>query len=160
MPVDVFLEINPPVGLDWRWWAIAAALVLVALAIMAVGIQRWRALGRNLDGSPEVSLTELRTSALSRISAATATYHSGGINAQNAVQEMSRATRWFAGTASDGDADYETAAQLNAAARRDPRLVDVATFVSDVQDDSFSPTARPDVDAVADAAKEVIRQWR
>ena len=71
-----------------------------------------------------------------------------------------RTTRWFAGTASNGDADYETAAQLTAAARRDPRLVGVATFVTNVQDDCFSPTARPDVDAVAASATEVIELWR
>ncbi len=160
MPVDVLLEINPPVGLDWRWWAIAGALVLVAAAVMAVGILRWRVLGRSTGGAPEMSLTTLRTDALARISTAAADYHSGGIDAQNAVQEMSRVTRWFAGTASDGDADYETAVQLSAAARRDPRLVEVATFVTSVQADCFSPTARPDVDAVAASAVEVIHQWR
>ncbi len=160
MPVDILLEINPPVGLDWRWWALAAALALVAVAIVAVGILRWRMLGRGADASSETSLTTLRADALARVSEATAAYHSGGINAQNAVQDMGRATRWFAGTASDGDADYETAAQLAAAARRDPRLVDVATFVTSIQDDCFSPTARPDVDAVAASAEEVIQQWR
>lgn len=160
MPVDILLEINPPVGLDWRWWAIAGALALVAVAVMAVGILRWRVLGRGTDGSPDMSLTTLRADALTRISEATAAYHCGGINAQNAVQSMGRATRWFAGTASDGDADYETAAQLSAAARRDPRLLDVATFVTGIQTDCFSPTARPDVDAVAASATEVIHAWR
>jgi len=160
MPADILLEINPPVGLDWRWWAVAGALALVAVAVMAVGILRWRVLGRGTDGSPEMSLTTLRSDALARVSEATAAYHSGGINAQNAVQQMSRATRWFAGTASDGDADYETAAQLSVAARRDPRLLDVATFVTSIQADCFSPTARPDVDAVAASAEEVIHAWR
>ena len=159
MPVDILLEINPPVGLDWRWWAIAGALALVALAVMSMGVLRWRLLGRSNDGSPDTSLITLRTDALARISAAATAYNSGGLNAQNAVQEMSRATRWFAGTASDGDADYETAAQLSAAARRDPRLLDVAAFVTSVQDDCFSATARPDVDAVAASAEEVIHQW-
>ncbi len=160
MPVDVLLEIGPPVGLDWRWWAISAALMLVAVAVMAVGVQRWRMLGRIREGSSDTSLAELRSQALDRIGAATAGYHSGGINAQTAVQEMSRAARFFVGTASDGDADYETAAQLNTAARRDPRLLEVATFVASIQHDCFSPTARPDVDAVAAAAEEVILQWR
>ena len=48
---------------------------------------------------------------------------------------------------------------LRAAARRDPRLEGVATFISAIQDDCFSPTARPDVDAVAASAEEVIRAW-
>ncbi|MGO1385221.1 MAG: hypothetical protein ACTHWA_01970 [Arachnia sp.] len=160
MPVDILLEINPPVGLDWRWWAIAAALVVAAVAVMALGVTRWRALGRTTDGSSDTSLTTLRSDALARVSEAAASYHAGGINAQNAVQEMGRTARWFAGTASDGDADYETAAQLSAAARRDPRLLDVATFVTSIQADCFSPTARPDVDAVAASASGVIHQWR
>lgn len=160
MPVDVLLEINPPVGLDWRWWAIAGAIALVALAIMAMGILRWRVLGRTSDDSPDMSLPTLRSDALARVSAAAAAHNSGGLTAQNAVQEMSRATRWFAGTASDGDADYETAAQLSAAARRDPRLLNVATFVMSIQDDCFSPYASPDVDAVAASAEEVIQRWR
>ena len=160
MPVDILMEINPPIGLDWRWWAIAGALVLVAVTVLAVGVLRWRALDRTPHGSFDMSLAELRSDALARIDAAATGYHSGAIRAQNAVQDMSRTTRWFAGTASNGDADYETAAQLTAAARRDPRLVGVATFVTNVQDDCFSPTARPDVDAVAASATEVIELWR
>ncbi len=160
MPVDVLLEINPPVGLDWRWWAIAGVLTVVALAIMAAGTLRWRALGSNNDGPPDLSLPTLRSEALARVSAAAAAHQTGNLDARNAVQDMGRAARWFAGTASDGDADYETAAQLSAAARRDPRLLDVAAFVTSIQHDCFSPTARPDVDAVAASAEEVIRRWR
>lgn len=160
MPVEVLLEINPPVGLDWRWWAIAGGIALVALAVMGMGVLRWRMLGRTSDFSPDLSLPTLRSSALARISAAAAAHEAGDIDAQNAAQEMSRATRWFAGTASDGDADYETAAQLSAAARRDPRLMDVASFVTSIQHDCFSPSASPDVAAVAASAEEVIQRWR
>lgn len=159
MPVDVLLEINPPVSLDWRWWALAGALALVAVAVTSVGILRWRVLGRSRVVSRDMSLTTLRSQALTWVEQSTAAYHSGEINAQDACQELSRASRWFAGTASDGDADYETAMQLSAAARRDPRLEGVAHFVSAIQSDCFSPTARPDVDAVAAFATEVIQQW-
>lgn len=159
MPADVLLQINPPVGLDWRWWVLAALLALAACGVMAVGILRWRALGRTPVEVLDTSLRELRADALARVSAATADFHDGKTNAQDSCQAIGRAARWFAGTASDGDADYETAAQLTAAARRDPRLQDVATFVAGIQDDCFSPTARPDVDAVAGTAEDVIRQW-
>lgn len=159
MPVDVLLEINPPVGLDWRWWALAAALVMVAVAIMVLGVLRWRALGRTPSPTQDTSLEALRSEALTRVDTARSTHHDGGIDAQRACQDVGRATRWFVGTASDGDADYETSAQLSTAARRDPRLEHVARFIAGIQDDSFSPTARPDVDAVAASAEEVIRQW-
>ncbi|RMB58338.1 hypothetical protein [Tessaracoccus antarcticus] len=160
MPADVLLEINPPIGLDWRWWALVGLLVLLAAAVMAVGVLRWRSLGRGPADTNDTSLRELRSAALSRISTATADYHAGRLNAQDAAQQIGRAARWFAGTASDGDADYETALQLAAAARRDPRLQPVASFVTGIQDQCFSPTAQPDVDAVAGGAEEVIRQWR
>lgn len=159
MPTDVLLQINPPVGLDWRWWALAALMALAACAAMAVGVLRWRTLGRVAVNTPDASLRELRADALARISAATADFHAGRANAQDSCQSIGRSARWFAGTASDGDADYETAAQLSTAARRDPRLQEVATFVAGIQDDCFSPTARPDVDAVATSAQDVIRQW-
>lgn len=159
MPADILLEINPPVGLDWRWWALAGLLVLAALAVMAIGALRWRTLGRGPAEGVDTSLTELRSDALARVSAAATKYHAGSLSAQHACQAVGRATRWFAGTASDGDADYETASQLAAAARRDPRLAAVAAFVAGIQDDCFSPTARPDVDAVAASAEDVIRQW-
>ncbi|MDO5736472.1 MAG: hypothetical protein Q4P15_08355 [Propionibacteriaceae bacterium] len=159
MPADLLLEINPPVGLDWRWWAFVALLALAAVAVMAVGVLRWRRLGGPSGPGIDTSLTQLRSDALDRITSAAAGYHSGKLGAQPACQEMGRTTRWFAGTASDGDADYETASQLAAAARRDPRLLDVSTFIDSIQDDCFSPTARPDVDAVAASAQEVIRAW-
>ncbi len=159
MPGDVLLQINPPIGLDWRWWALVALLALAALAVMAIGVLRWRSLGRGVVGVTDTSLVDLRAAALDRIAAATTGYHAGTLRAQPACQDIGRATRWFAGTASDGDADYETAVQLTAAARRDPRLEGVASFVVGIQEDCFSPTARPDVDAVAASAQEMIRAW-
>ena len=159
MPADILLEINPPVGLDWRWWALVGFLVLAALVVMALGVLRWRALGRSRHDEVDTSLSDLRSEALGRVTTASADYHAGRMNAQHACQAIGRAARWFAGTASDGDADYETASQLADAARRDPRLEGVATFVAGIQDDCFSPTARPDVDAVAASAEEVIRAW-
>lgn len=159
MPIDTLLQIYPPVGLGLRWWGLVALLVLLAVAVMAVGILRWRALGRPDTGQGDTSLEDLRSEALARISSAAASYHTGTARPQDACQAIGRATRWFAGTASDGDADYETAAQLRVAARRDPRLEGVATFIEGIQDDCFSPTARPDVDEVATHAEEVIRQW-
>ena len=159
MPAEILLEINPPVGLDWRWWALAGLLALAALAVMTIGILRWRSLGRGLGNDVDTSLDDLRSAALERVSAAATDYHVGKLSAQHACQSIGRAARWFAGTASDGDADYETALQLAAAARRDPRLEGVATFVAGIQNDCFSPTARPDVDAVATSAQEVIQAW-
>lgn len=159
MPGDVLLELNPPIGLDWQWWALAAALLLAAIAVLTLGVRRWHVLGRPPSVTGDTSLEKLRAEALMRVGAARSTHHDGGIDAQRACQDMGRATRWFIGTASDGDADYETAAQLSAAARRDPRLEHVARFIASIQDDCFSPTARPDVDAVAVSAQEVIRQW-
>lgn len=159
MPGDVLLQINPPIGLDWRWWALVALLTLAALAVMTIGVLRWRSLGRGRGRAVDTSLTDLRAQALERIASAATGYHAGTVRAQPACQDIGRATRWFAGTASDGDADYETALQLAAAARRDPRLEGVAAFVASIQDDCFSPTARPDVDAVAASAQEVIRAW-
>lgn len=159
MPADIVLQIYPPVGLGLRWWGLAALLALLAVAVMAIGVLRWRSLGRVPVPAGDTSLTDLRSEALARISEAAAAFHVGKMRAQDACQSMGRTARWFAGTASDGDADYETAAQLAAAARRDPRLQDVSTFVTGIQDDCFSPSARPDVDAVATSAEEVIRQW-
>lgn len=159
MPIDVFLEINPPVGLGLRWWAIVAALVVVGLLVMLLGVLQWRSLGRRNDVSPDLSLQMLRSQANARISTVAASFGSGTLDAQGACQELSRATRWFAGTASDGDADYETAEQLVSAARRDPRLIPVARFVADIRDDCFSPSATPDVEARAASAKDVITQW-
>ncbi|MEO7588073.1 MAG: hypothetical protein ABIS84_08595 [Arachnia sp.] len=159
MPVDTLLQINPPIGLDWRWWALAGLLVVLAAAVMALGVLRWRALGHGTPEKADTSLADLRADALTRVTSASDAFHAGRVRSQEACQEIGRATRWFAGTASDGDADYETASQLAAAARRDPRLQPVAAFVTGIQDDCFSPTARPDVDAVAASAQEVIRQW-
>lgn len=159
MPADIVLQIYPPVGLGLRWWGLVALLALLAVAVMVIGVLRWRSLGRVSVQGGDTSLTELRSEALVRISDAAADFHVGKLRAQDACQTMGRTARWFAGTASDGDADYETAAQLAEAARRDPRLEDVSTFVTSIQDDCFSPTARPDVDAVAAAAEQVIRQW-
>lgn len=159
MLVDVLLEINPPVGLDWRWSALAAGLVLAAIVVMILGILRWRTLGRTPSLTGDTSLETLRSEALTRVEAARSAHHDGGIDAQRACQDVGRSTRWFVGTASDGDADYETAAQLSAAARRVPRLEHVARFITSIQEDCFSPTARPDVDTVASSAEEVIRQW-
>ena len=159
MPVDVLLQINPPIGLGLRWWGLVALLALLALAVMAIGILRWLSLGRAPVAAVDTSLTDLRSDALARISLSAANFHSGETPAQEACQQIGRTARWFAGMASDGDADYETAAQLGNAARRDPRLQEVATFVTDIQDDCFSAGARPDVDAVATRAEEVIRLW-
>lgn len=159
MLADVLLEINPPVALDWRWWALAVALILVAIAVIVLGLLRWRSLGRAPSASSGTSLETLRQEALARVATARSSHHDGEIDAQRACQKVGRATRWFVGTACDGDADYETAAQLAAAARRNPRLEHVSRFITSIQDDCFSPTARPDVDAVAASAEEVIRQW-
>lgn len=159
MPADVLLQINPPIGLGLRWWGLVALLALMALAVMAIGILLWRSRGRTPVAAVDTSLTDLRSDALARISLAAADFHTGRASAQRTCQQISRTARWFAGMASDGDADYETAAQLSIAARRDPRLQEVAEFVTDIQDDCFSPTARPDVDAVASGAEEVIRLW-
>lgn len=158
MSVDL-LQINPPVDLGGRWWALVALLALIALAVLAVGVLRWRSLGRGTVIAEDTSLEALRADALARVNEAAADHRAGRLHGPHACQAISRATRQFAGTASDGDADYESASQLAAAARRDPRLLPVAAFVASIQDDCFSPTARPDVDAVATSAGEVIGRW-
>lgn len=160
MPVDVLLHINPPVALGVRWWALCAGLALLAVAVLVAGILRWRFLGHSHTGNPDTSMATLRAEALGRIAATTSAFHAGNLKAQSACQAISRATRQFAGTASDGDADFETAAQISTAARREPRLHALASFVTSIQDDCFSPDAAPDVDGVADSARDVIQQWR
>ena len=66
----------------------------------------------------------------------------------------------FIGTVTDGDTDYSSLAQLNWAARRDPRLERVAAFVAGTQAACFDPAVSPDAETVAEQGREVILTWR
>lgn len=148
--------IEPVVASSWWWWLIAVGALVVALAVMAVGVWRWRAL-RPSPPEADTSLERLRESALEQVGA-------DALRAQpkDAAQALSRTVRRFVGVASGGNADYETASQLAAAAERDRRLAPVAALVSDLQEVSFSasPGEGFDVAAHAEQAREVIHAWR
>ena len=148
--------LQPVVAGSWWWWLVAAAAIVVALAVLAVGIWRWRAL-KPLPPEVDTSLERLREAALAQVD----------IDAQletprAAAQALSRTVRRFVGVASGGDADYQTTSQLADAARQDRRLAPVAAVVADWQEASFAAVPSTDFDVVSQAerAREVIRSWR
>ncbi|WP_040284694.1 DUF4381 family protein [Tessaracoccus massiliensis] len=151
MPLELlYREVDYP-----AWWAwLAAALAVCALAVLAVGIWRWRA-SRPGEVAPDDSLERCRSEALTGIEKASAM-----ADPRRACQEISRVTRRFVGLASGGDADYSSAEQLRRAARLDPRLAAVARFAGDTQTACFDPASTPDVDTVAARARRVVDTWR
>ncbi|WP_297742771.1 hypothetical protein [uncultured Tessaracoccus sp.] len=148
--------IEPVVAASRWWWLLAVGALVLALAVLAVGVWRWRAL-RPSPPDVDTSLERLRESALEQVGADALLERP-----KDAAQALSRTVRRFVGVASGGNADYEPASQLAAAAERDRRLAPVAALVSDLQEVSFSasPGDGFDVAARAEQAREVIRAWR
>lgn len=146
--------IHPAVSASGWWWAVAVGALLLAVLLLVVGVWRWHAL-RPRPQPVDDSLDVLRQDALRRIDEAAASPEP-----HDAAQALSRAVRRFVGTASDGDADYSTAEELARDAETDPRLVPAAQFTADLQQAAFAPRTQPDVAAMADRAREVVRAWR
>lgn len=146
--------IHPVVDYPQAWWFAVGACVLLAVAVLALGIWRWRSL-RPAPNQPDSSLEQLRATALQQLDE-----DARNEDSQAACQAMSRTVRRFVGTASGGDADYASAAQLREASRLDPRLQPVSDFINDIQEACFSPSAARDVDAISVRAQEVVAAWR
>lgn len=153
MPLEI-PPIHPVVDYQQHWWWIVIGCVLAACVVLVVGVLRWRAL-RPVSPAADRSLEQLRESALTRL-----VDNARLPDAREACQAMSQTVRRFVGTASAGDADYSSAAQLRAAARIDPRLEPVATLVTDMQEACFAPSPTADVAAFERRAREVIQGWR
>ena len=152
----VLPPIEPVVATSWWWWLVAIGALVLALAVLTVGVWRWRAL-RPSPPEADTSLERLRESALEQVGA-----DARLAQPRDAAQALSRTVRRFVGVASGGNADYETASQLAAAAERDQRLAPVAALVSDLQEVGFAASLDDDFDVAAHAeqAREVIRAWR
>ena len=148
--------IEPVVAASWWWWLVAIGALILALGVLAVGVWRWRAL-RPSPPEADTSLERLRESALEQVDADARLGQP-----KDAAQALSRTVRRFVGVASGGNADYETASQLAAAAEHDRRLAPVAALVSDLQEVGFAASLDDDFDVAAHAerAREVIRAWR
>lgn len=148
--------IEPVVAASWWWWLVAIGALVLALAVLTVGVWRWRAL-RPSPPEADTSLERLRESALEQVDADARLGQP-----KDAAQALSRTARRFVGVVSGGNADYETASQIAAAAERDRRLAPVAALVSDLQEVGFATSLDDDFDVAAHAerAREVIRAWR
>lgn len=157
MPGDLLLlELHPPVAHSWWWWLVVAGLVVAALGLGSVGIWRWRMLSRPHEETIDDSLTQLRDAALRRIDR----IRTSDAPATERARLIGRVAREFVGTVGDGDADYQSAAQLRVEALKDPRLEPVATLAARVDAHAFGGADDAAVDELARAAKEVIQGWR
>ena len=152
MPGEL-LELQPPVALAWWWWLVVAGLVLMAAALGFLTFRLWPT--TRTVAAPDDSLAEVRSQALEAISSALE-----APAPHLACQRVVAAVKGFIGTVTDGDTDYSSLAQLNWAARRDPRLERVAAFVAGTQAACFDPAVSPDAESVAEQGREVILTWR
>lgn len=147
------LELQPPVSLAWWWWLIVVGLLLVGAALTFIAAWVWRR--RPRPTAPDDSFTEVREQALAAVDEA---LHAP--SPRLACQRVVAAVKRFIGTVADTDTDFRSHAQLDAAARRDPRMVPVAQFVAVTLADCFDPAADPDAEHVAERGREVILAWR
>lgn len=154
MPLRV-LELHPAVPQSWWWWLVVAALLLAGIALMWVGVARWRRLRRVDPEGADDTLERLRAEAMAEIDlGARATPPEEG------ARLIGLAVRRFAGIASDGDADFLTTAQLRVASVKDPGLAPVHALSQRVDGLAYGGAQPSEVADLADAAREVILAWR
>lgn len=153
MPAEL-LELHPAVPQAWWWWLVLASLFLVGAGLALVGLLRWRTLSRVEQTPVDDSLVRLRAAALGEVAAA----DQGDPMEQ--ARLIGRAVRRFAGVAVDGDADYQTTAQLRIAAAKDPDLVEVFEISATVDRLAYRSASEAEVAALAERAREVILAWR
>lgn len=151
MPVA---EIYPPTMPSPWWWAVVAVSLLAALAMVARGILVWHRAGREQSTGPD-DLAQLRSETLASIDEALAQDSDPA-----AARALSVAVRRFVGLAGDTDADFQSADQLQFAARLDPRLRPAADLVTGLQDAAFGIDSGWDRHGHAELAREVVARWR
>lgn len=146
-------DLHPIATMPAWWWLILGALAIAGISFLSIAALQLRRRPEPVE--PDDSLGTLRAATLAAIDAATR-QEPGTAACRSVVAEARR----FVGIVTDSSVDYLSDTQLSWAARRNPRLLPIAQLVHDTQEWCFSPTATPDVDDVADRAREVVREWR
>ncbi|MDK9666522.1 hypothetical protein FAM15333_001272 [Propionibacterium freudenreichii] len=165
----IALDINPPIMPGGWVWTLAAVLLLAA-GLGAFGIRRAaRRRAARARARRPLDLAGLRARALSEIDHVDADLTAGRIDARVARQQLSAIVRRFVGTAGNGDADFQSLAELQATALRDPALRPAAEFVAGGYQESFAApgtgnaTAEENGPATVDRAlreaRQVVRRW-
>lgn len=153
MPVDL-PELHPALAQSWWWWLVVAGLVVAGLALITVGIVRWRTLRRVAPVISDDSLERLREATLAAVDEVPAA------DPAERVRLIGREVRRFAGIATDGDADFQTTAQLRIAAAKDPVLQPVFELSETVDRLAYGGATEAQAGQLAERAREVIRSWR
>ncbi|QXT63604.1 hypothetical protein [Tessaracoccus palaemonis] len=155
MSADLLETIHPAVPVTWWWWVVFAGLVVLAAALLTLGITRWRSLRRETPPAADRSLDLVRQETLSLVDEAMA-----AAEPTERARLIGRAVRRFAGLALDSDADYQTAGQLRLAAVKDPRLIRVSGLADEVDHLAYGEPDAAAVDGLAARVREAVTTWR
>jgi hypothetical protein len=161
LPFDLLAarDVYPPVDYSPWWWLVVAGCVL---GIVAVGWWARRSLrGLRPPATPRDALEALRGETLARLAALEASYAAGDLGPADAHQRLGAEVRRFAGTATNGDADYRVLPELRLAAVKEPRLEPVVWLLAVLEAAAFEPagTTSPPSPPVFARAREVVEQW-
>lgn len=151
-------EIYPPASYSPWWWVVVAVCLLGI-----VGVIWWarRSLRTVSPTTTREDLVErLRGQTLAQIDRIAASVASGKVTTADGAALLSAEVRRFAGTVTNGNADYLVLPELRREAARDLRLAPVVEVVESAEDAAFAPGRRDGVlDLLADRAREVVRGW-
>ncbi|MCR1785898.1 hypothetical protein KVF89_25410 [Nocardioides carbamazepini] len=153
-------SVYPPESYSPWWWLVVALCLLGMLAVLWWARRALRTLD---DGDGGGALLEkVRGETLARIDGIAAALASGDLTTARAAARLSAEVRRFAGTVTNGNADYLVLPELRRAALVDARLEPVVAVVAGVESTAFAPSG-PSGDAglagAFEQAREVVRQW-
>jgi len=149
-------QVNPPVGYVW-WWLVLAGSV-AGLAVLWWWARR---ILRQTDGLGTTSLLEqVRAQTLAEIDAVARRCAAGELDGKAVAVGIGGAVRRFAGTVTDGDADYSTLPMLRRTAVKDPRLEPVVELLAWLAPAAYDGITQLDVERARLAAREVVSRWQ
>lgn len=153
-------SVYPPESYSPWWWLVVALCLLGILAVLWWARRALRTLDNGDSGG--ALLEKVRGETLARIDGIAAALASGDLTTARAAARLSAEVRRFAGTVTNGNADYLVLPELRRAALADARLEPVVTVVAGVESTAFAPSGSSDdagLAAALEQAREVVRRW-
>jgi hypothetical protein len=134
-------DLQPPVGYDPRWIALAAAAVLV-VALYYAAVLWWSRSRPARQAAPSTTSTAPGSwSWAQQLDEIEASVAAGGLSSRAGHQAVSRVVRAALAARTGTSVDAMTLTDLRVAAEADPALGDAATLVELVYPPAFAPEA-------------------